>query len=81
LNLIKKTLAIEIMLKYSNDHKMVLKHIEGFLPGVKNIETTTSKIVGIPEHNAAGARPDTLNKGGPEKKNSAVTRKTLGIKR
>lgn len=81
LNLIKKTLAIEIMLKYSNDHKMVLKHIEGFLPGVKNIETTTSKIVGIPEHNAAGAGPDTLNKGGPEKKNSAVTRKTLGIKR
>ncbi|MCV5647012.1 hypothetical protein OFN55_30165, partial [Escherichia coli] len=59
LNLIKKTLAIEIMLKYSNDHKMVLKHIEGFLPGVKNIETTTSKIVGIPEHNAAGAGPDT----------------------
>jgi hypothetical protein len=55
------------MLKYSNDHKMVLKHIEGFLHGVKNIETTTSKIVGIPEHNAAGAGPDTLNKGGPEK--------------
>ncbi len=45
LNLIKKTLAIEIMLKYSNDHKMVLKHIEGFLPGVKNIETTTSEIL------------------------------------
>lgn len=81
LNLIKKTLAIEIMLKYSNDHEMVLKHIEGFLPDVKNLDNTKSKNVVIPEQIAAEDVPDTLNKNAPLKTNSAVTRKTLGIKR
>ncbi|EAN4326918.1 hypothetical protein EG703_04720 [Salmonella enterica] len=87
LNLIKKTLAIEIMLKYSNDHAKVLAHLESrsFLMPSSKMEPVLTKPanVGTSSGNEQPDNQETIpvNVSPKENKIKSITRSSLGIKR
>ncbi|ENR9963987.1 hypothetical protein ACEXTD_002971 [Salmonella enterica] len=87
LNFIKKTLAIEIMLKYSNDHAKVLAHLEScsFLVPPSKMEPVLTKPanVGTTSNNKQHDSPSTLSEHiiPKDNKTKPITRSSLGIKR
>jgi len=87
LNIIKKTLAIEIMLKYSNDHTKVLAHLEScsFLvpssepaPSLPN-PTVVGKSVNYEQSETPKITP--VHDSAKEINTKPITRSSLGIKR
>lgn len=78
---IKKTLAIEIMLRYGNDHSKVLEHLSDSMPisKDKSVIEKFDKVLPI-EH----AEKNDIKNSEPTqhvKENKPITRSTLGIKR
>ncbi|MGV7963866.1 hypothetical protein QPK13_23230 [Photorhabdus tasmaniensis] len=86
-NIIKKTLAIEIMLKYSNDHQMVLEHLKRCsytMPTIESVSVASDdKIVVKPVNkNAMDIKEiPVAPEGAKNIKTGSVTRSSLGIKR
>lgn len=88
LNIIKKTLAIEIMLKYSNDHTKVLAHLEScsFLvpsseptPSLPNLTVVVGKSVNYEQSETQKITP--VHDSSKEINTKPITRSSLGIKR
>ena len=87
LNLIKKTLAIEIMLKYSNDHAKVLAHLESCSLLVPSTEPepvlSKTSSVQTSSNDEKLDNPETLpvHVIPKEVKTKSITRSSWGIKR
>lgn len=87
LNLIKKTLAIEIMLKYANDHVKVLAHLESCSLLVPSSEPTPvlSKTTSVAKVSKDAKLDNTeihpVHVIHEEVKTKSITRSSLGIKR
>jgi len=86
LNLIKKTLAIEIMLKYSNDHAKVLAHLEScsFLvpsSGVLDLSKPTTVETATNSEPLEEQEKPPVHINPKDIKTKSITRSSLGIKR